>query len=127
MEYYECVNILILIMSLNNICREVLKIPLSAHQGWRGALLFFQSACLAIYAVCVWFHRNRIFCPVKFRKWDLDLVFMTLSVAAAATGVVTWAFWTETNFANVRCVFEVFHALFRFCDYFTLLRTRVKC
>jgi hypothetical protein len=29
-------------------------------------------------------------------------MFMLLSLAAASTGVVTWTFWVQTNFANVR-------------------------
>jgi hypothetical protein len=34
--------------------------------------------------------------------WDLDLMFMLMSLAAASTGVVTWTFWVESNFADVR-------------------------
>ncbi len=89
-------------MTLNNICRDVMNIPLADHKGWRSTLLFFQSVCLVVYAACAWLHRNRIFCSVIFRKWDLDLMFMLLSLAAASTGVVTWTSWVETNFSNVR-------------------------
>lgn len=116
-------------MSLRELCLNALQVPLSQHQGWRGSLLFLQALCLCIYVATTILHRKRLFCTPSNRKWDLDHVFMTLSVAAAATGVVTWAFWTETNFANVRSVFEVSSAaaVCCFCDYLTPLRTRVKC
>jgi hypothetical protein len=91
-------------MSLRELCLNALQVPLSQHQGWRGSLLFLQALCFCIYVAATILHRKRLFCNPSNRKWDLDHVFMTLSVAAAATGVVTWAFWTETNFANVRCV-----------------------
>lgn len=88
-------------MSLNELCKNVLAIPLSEHYGWRGALLFFQTACLCVCVAAGYFQRKRVFVH-DARKWDLDHVFMASSVLAAATAVVTWTFWMETNAFNVR-------------------------
>ena len=87
-------------MSLNDICKSVLGIPLSEHYGWRGALLFFQVACCFIYFLAAFVHRRRISYS-EARKWDLEHVFMAASTLAALTAVVTWAFWMETNSFNV--------------------------
>jgi hypothetical protein len=87
--------------SLNNICINAVKIPLSEHYGWRGVLLFFQTACFFMYMVVLFVCRKRIFIR-DARKWDLDHVFMAASTLAAATSVVTWTFWMETNVFNVR-------------------------
>ena len=89
-------------MSLIDWCRSSLKVPLSEHKDWRASLIVFQGACLCAYMASTFIHRKRIFCLPIARKWDLDHVFMALSTAAAATGVVTWVFWMETNLANVR-------------------------
>ena len=89
-------------MSLIDMCRSSLKVPLSEHKDWRASLIVFQGACLCCYLASTFIHRKRLFCLPIFRKWDLDHVFMALSTAAAATGVVTWVFWMETNLANVR-------------------------
>ena len=88
-------------MSLNDICKSVLGIPLSEHYGWRGALLFFQVACCCSYLLAAFVHRRRIF-YFEARKWDLEHIFMVASALAAATAVVTWAYWMETNSFNVR-------------------------
>jgi hypothetical protein len=83
-------------MSLNDYCRKSLATPFSEHYGWTGSLVFFQAACLFLYIFAVFIHRKRIFVR-EARKWDLDHVFITLSTAAAAAGVVTWTSFSETN------------------------------
>lgn len=89
-------------MSLIDMCKSSLEVPLSEHKDWRAALIVLQGACLCFYLAATFIHRKRIFCLPITRKWDLDHVFMALSTAAAATGVVTWVFWMETDLANVR-------------------------
>ncbi len=54
-----------------------------------------------MYMVVLFVCRKRIFIR-DARKWDLDHVFMAASTLAAATSVVTWTFWMETNVFNVR-------------------------
>lgn len=89
-------------MSFNEICKRALDIPASEHYGWRGALVFFQAVCFCVYLAATVRHRARLFVPSKLRRWDLDPLFMTMSTAAAASAVVTWAFWMEVSAAGVR-------------------------
>ena len=88
-------------MSLNDYCRKSLDTPFSEHYSWAGSLVFFQVACLFLYILAVFIHRKRIFVR-EARKWGLDHMFMILSTAAAAAGVVTWTSFSETNAFQIR-------------------------
>ena len=88
-------------MSFNQFCVDAIRIPAAEHYGWRGTLVAFQAACLAAYVAATWLHRGRIFVPVKQRGWDLDAAFMTSSICAAATGVLSWGYWMVLNALSV--------------------------